>query len=125
MDGARAEWVLELVFITGKKNTCLDDKSALTSGGLRLGAPALTSRQFKESDFEKVVEFMDEGIHIAQDVKKKTSSFQDFKSFLLQDPGTVACITDLCQRVEEFTRLFPMPGFTERETGRLDFRPRL
>lgn len=37
MDGARAEWVLELVFITGKKNTCLDDKSALTSGGLRLG----------------------------------------------------------------------------------------
>lgn len=33
----------------------------------------MTSRQFKESDFEKVVEFMDEGIHIAQDVKKKTS----------------------------------------------------
>ncbi|XP_021422266.1 serine hydroxymethyltransferase, mitochondrial-like [Oncorhynchus mykiss] len=89
MDGARAEWVLDLVFITGKKNTCLDDKSALTPGGLGLG------------------------------------SFQDFKSFLLQDPGTVARITDLCQRVEEFTRLFPMPGFTERDTGRLDFRPRL
>lgn len=36
------------------------------------GTPALTSRQFKEADFEKVVEFIDEGIHIALDVKKKT-----------------------------------------------------
>lgn len=36
------------------------------------GAPALTSRQFKEADFEKVVGFIDEGIQIALDVKKKT-----------------------------------------------------
>lgn len=37
-----------------------------------LGAPALTSRQFKEADFEKVVDFIDKGIAIASDVKKKT-----------------------------------------------------
>lgn len=36
------------------------------------GAPALTSRQFKEADFVQVVEFMDEGFQIALDVKKKT-----------------------------------------------------
>lgn len=36
------------------------------------GAPALTSRQFKEADFVQVVEFMDEGLKIALDVKKKT-----------------------------------------------------
>lgn len=36
------------------------------------GAPALTSRQFKEADFVQVVEFMDEGFKIALDVKKKT-----------------------------------------------------
>lgn len=36
------------------------------------GAPALTSRQFKEADFVRVVEFMDEGFQIALDVKKKT-----------------------------------------------------
>lgn len=36
------------------------------------GAPALTSRQFKEADFEKVVDFIDEGIEIALSVKKKT-----------------------------------------------------
>lgn len=38
------------------------------------GAPALTSRQFKEVDFVRVVEFMDEGFKIALDVKKKTGN---------------------------------------------------
>uniref|UniRef100_A0A7N8WNS7 glycine hydroxymethyltransferase n=1 Tax=Mastacembelus armatus TaxID=205130 RepID=A0A7N8WNS7_9TELE len=111
IDGARAERVLELVSITANKNTCPGDKSALTPGGLRLGAPALTSRQFKEADFVQVVEFMDEGFKIALDVKKKTGKLQDFKDFLLQDPETVASIADLRNRVEAFARPFPMPGF--------------
>ncbi|NXF27790.1 GLYM protein, partial [Rhodinocichla rosea] len=73
VDGARAERVLELVSITANKNTCPGDRSALTPGGLRLGAPALTSRQFREEDFQKVVEFLDEGIALALEVKSKTS----------------------------------------------------
>lgn len=36
------------------------------------GTPALTSRGLKEADFEKVVDFIDEGIQIALDIKKKT-----------------------------------------------------
>ncbi|XP_076153700.1 serine hydroxymethyltransferase, mitochondrial-like [Alosa pseudoharengus] len=111
MDGARAERVLELVSITANKNTCPGDKSALTPGGLRLGAPALTSRQFKEADFEQVVDFLDEGFQIALDVKKKTGKLQEFKNFLLEDPETVARLAELRHRVEAFARPFPMPGF--------------
>uniref|UniRef100_A0A673FU85 glycine hydroxymethyltransferase n=1 Tax=Sinocyclocheilus rhinocerous TaxID=307959 RepID=A0A673FU85_9TELE len=111
MDGARAERVLELVSITANKNTCPGDKSALTPGGLRLGSPALTSRQFKESDFQQVVDFMDQGIKIALDVKKKTKKLSDFKSFLLEDSETASRIADLRQSVEAFARPFPMPGF--------------
>jgi len=44
----------------------------LTGLLLCTGAPALTSRSFKEADFATVVDFFDEGIHIALDVKKKT-----------------------------------------------------
>lgn len=113
IDGARVERLLELVSITANKNTCPGDKSALTPGGLRLGAPALTSRQFKEADFEKVVEFIDEGIQIAQDVKKKTGNLTGFKSFLLEDSETVSRLAELRQRVELFARPFPMPGFTD------------
>lgn len=113
MDGARAERVLELVSITANKNTCPGDKSALTPGGLRLGAPALTSRHFKEADFEKVVEFIDQGIKIALDVKTKTGNLKDFKAFLLNDVETKSKIMELRQQVEKFARTFPMPGFED------------
>lgn len=113
LDGARAERVLELVSITANKNTCPGDRSAITPGGLRLGAPALTSRHFREDDFRRVVDFIDEGVRIGLEVKSKTAKLQDFKSFLLNDPETSSRITDLRQRVEKFARAFPMPGFDE------------
>ncbi|KAF6121689.1 serine hydroxymethyltransferase 2 [Phyllostomus discolor] len=113
LDGARAERVLELVSITANKNTCPGDRSAITPGGLRLGAPALTSRQFREDDFRRVVEFIDEGVKIGLEVKSKTAKLQDFKSFLLSDPETRQRLADLRQRVEQFARAFPMPGFDE------------
>ncbi|XP_059259475.1 serine hydroxymethyltransferase, mitochondrial isoform X2 [Mustela nigripes] len=114
LDGARAERVLELVSITANKNTCPGDRSAITPGGLRLGAPALTSRQFREDDFRRVVDFIDEGVSIGLEVKSKTAKLQDFKSFLLKDPETSHRLADLRQRVEQFARAFPMPGFDER-----------
>ncbi|KAF0036482.1 hypothetical protein F2P81_011794 [Scophthalmus maximus] len=76
------------------------------------GTPALTSRQFNEAHFEKVVKFIDEGIQIALGVKKKTGNLASFKSFLLEDPETASRIAELRQRVELFSRPFPMPGFT-------------
>ncbi|XP_061871647.1 serine hydroxymethyltransferase, mitochondrial [Colius striatus] len=113
IDGARAERVLELVSITANKNTCPGDRSALTPGGLRLGAPALTSRSFREEDFQQVVAFLDEGISLALDVKSKTTKLQDFKTFLLQDTETQQRLAELRQRVETFARAFPMPGFSD------------
>lgn len=61
LDGARGEKVLEEIGLAVNKNTCPGDKSALKPSGLRLGTPALTSRNFKEADFEKVIDFFHEG----------------------------------------------------------------
>lgn len=61
-DGAKVEHVLELISIACNKNTCPGDKSALRPSGVRLGTPALTSRNLKEADFEKVVDFIHEGL---------------------------------------------------------------
>lgn len=61
IDAHRAEAVLELMGIAVNKNTCPGDKSALRPGGLRIGAPALTSRNMKEEDFVEVVRFLDNG----------------------------------------------------------------
>ena len=61
LDGARGEYVLEHVGVAVNKNTCPGDKSALKPSGLRLGAPPLSSRNLKDADFVKVVDFIDEG----------------------------------------------------------------
>ena len=60
-DGARAEKVLEDTGIAVNKNTCPGDKSALRPSGLRIGAPALTSRNLVEADFVKVAELIHKG----------------------------------------------------------------
>lgn len=113
MDGARAERVCELCNITVNKNTCPGDKSALVPGGLRLGAPALTSRGMKEADFQTVVGFIHEAVLIAQEVKAQTKTLKDFKAFVMEDQSTIKKITDLKSHVEKFANSFPMPGFDE------------
>jgi glycine hydroxymethyltransferase len=38
------------------------------------GVPALTSRQFKEAEFVKVVELLDRGVAIAAEAKRKSGN---------------------------------------------------
>ena len=67
----RVESVLEKAHIALNKNTIPGDKSALVPHGIRMGAPALTSRGFIEADFEQVAEFVHQGIQITKDLKSK------------------------------------------------------
>ena len=53
--GKDAQLVLDEVNITANKNTIPFEKlSPFVTSGLRLGAPALTSRGFKEADMKEV-----------------------------------------------------------------------
>ncbi len=61
LNGSKGEKVLEEISIAINKNTCPGDKSALTPSGIRIGTPALTSRNFKESDILRVADFIDKG----------------------------------------------------------------
>ena len=44
------------LYIALNKNTIPGDKSALSPGGVRIGAPAMTTRGLKEADFEAVAD---------------------------------------------------------------------
>jgi len=113
-DGSRVERVLEMCYITVNKNTCAGDKSALNPGGLRLGAPALTTRGFNEAEFEKVVELLDQGVEIALQAGKQTKTLKEYKAFVLEDSATQNMIKELKSKVQDFSKVFKMPGFDDR-----------
>lgn len=59
MSGKRAEYLLDCAGITCNKNTIpFDEESPFITSGIRIGAAAMTSRGFKEAEFEKVTQWM-------------------------------------------------------------------
>ena len=59
MTGKRAEYLLDLAGITCNKNTIpFDQQKPFVTSGIRLGSAAMTSRGFKEKEFEQVSEWI-------------------------------------------------------------------
>lgn len=59
MTGKDAEYLLDLAGITCNKNTIpFDTQKPFYASGIRLGTAAMTSRGFKEAEFEKVTEWI-------------------------------------------------------------------
>ncbi|CAB4398546.1 unnamed protein product [Rhizophagus irregularis] len=117
IDGARVERVLELANIAANKNTVPGDKSAFIPGGLRVGTPAMTTRGLNESDFEKIAEFIDRGVKLTVDIKKKVTGTKllDFKEHLGDHGSSEPLIKDLKDEVINFAKKFPTIGFDESE----------
>merc|ERR1711975_79360 len=114
INGARVERVLELANIATNKNTVPGDVSAMTPGGIRMGSPALTSRDLTEKDFVQVAEFFDRGVTIAQQLKAATGKkLKDFKAALEPGAAPVPEIEALRADVIAFARQFPTVGFDE------------
>jgi glycine hydroxymethyltransferase len=109
VNGAKAETICDLVNIATNKNTVPGDKSALNPSGLRLGAPAMTSRGLMEKDFQQVAHFVDRAVLIAaklqdQGYKKKA----EFAAAAANDiDGDIA---SLRREVEAFCETFETIG---------------
>ena len=103
------EAVLEKANIALNKNTIPGDKSALSPGGVRMGAPALTSRGFDEADFETVVDLFDRGVQIALDVKAQGGKLKDFRQKITEGENAAA-IEALKKDVSAFASGFPQVG---------------
>jgi len=108
LTGNKAEKVFELASITLNKNAVAGDTSALTPGGVRIGAPALTSRGFNEEDFVKVADLIDEGIKICIKVQEKHG--KPLKDFLAGLDGNED-IKALKAKAEALATAHPMPGW--------------
>lgn len=116
IDGAPVEHLLDLAHITANKNTVPGDKSAMKPSGLRLGAHAMTTRNFKEAEFVKVCELIDRAVKIGIEAKSraKKATLKEFKVVTASDPEIIEQILALRAEVENFSKDYPMPGLPDR-----------
>jgi glycine hydroxymethyltransferase len=112
LDGARVEAVLEQVNIACNKNTTPGDKSALTPCGIRIGAPAMTSRGMGEEDFDRIVGYIDQCIKLTQKIQselpKEANKQKDFKA-KVAGGGNIPEILDLKKEIAGWAGTFPLP----------------
>lgn len=88
--GKLAQQLLDSVGITLNMNVIADDpRSPMDPSGIRIGTPAITTRGAKESDMEKIAEW------IAQ---------------VLKNPDHTNLHQQIKQEVKEFSLQFPVPG---------------
>ena len=111
LDGARVEAVLEQFNIACNKNSIPGDKSALTPCGIRIGAPAMTSRGMGEEDFKRIAGYIDQAINICKTVQaslpKEANKLKDFRAKLAV--GDNARIGELKKEIASWSQTFPLP----------------
>ena len=111
LDGARVEAVLEQINIACNKNSIPGDKSALTPCGIRIGAPAMTTRGFGEKDFERIAGYIDQSIKLCKQIQanlpKEANKLKDFKAAVASE--SVPEILKLRKEIAEWAGTFPLP----------------
>jgi glycine hydroxymethyltransferase len=130
LTGSKVEKILEYCSITANKNSIPGDTSAINPGGVRLGTPALTSRGLKETDFDRVAEFLHRGCQLAVQAQRvaelelkaqqeagdesaletKKVLLKDFVAVLESNDEVRGSVHQLRNEVEEFACRFKMPG---------------
>lgn len=91
LNGKIAEEALDKAGITVNKNMVpFDTESPFVTSGIRIGAPALTTRGFKEGEFSEVVRLIDT---------------------VLQDPDNEHTLATVKKQVQELCKEFPLYDF--------------
>jgi glycine hydroxymethyltransferase len=113
LDGARVEAVLEQVNITCNKNTTPGDKSALTPCGIRIGAPAMSSRGMGEADFDRIANYVHKCIELTQKIQselpKEANKQKDFKAKVSGGADAIPEIKAMKDEIKAWASTFPLP----------------
>merc|ERR1712045_982332 len=107
LTGSKLEKVCEMASISLNRNAVHGDASALSPGGVRIGAPAMTTRGCMGEEFKKIAEFLDRCCQIALKVQaEKGKKLKDFELGLTGNSDIAA----LKMEVESWASSFGYPG---------------
>jgi glycine hydroxymethyltransferase len=106
--GSKIEKICDVCQITLNKNAVPGDVSALSPGGVRIGAPAMTTRGLVEADFERVGDMLHEAVQLALKIQAAApdKKLATFAAALDGHPEVDA----LREKVKAFASNFGMPG---------------
>ncbi|XP_028138502.1 serine hydroxymethyltransferase isoform X1 [Diabrotica virgifera virgifera] len=114
LTGSKGEYVLEEVNIACNKNTVPGDKSAFNPSGIRLGTPAMTTRNMKEKDIDQVVDFIDRALKIAKEATALSGpKLADFKKVIHENADISKKVATLKDEINRYSEKFPLPGYPE------------
>merc|ERR1711971_974631 len=106
LTGSKVEKVCEAASISLNRNAVHGDASALSPGGVRIGAPAMTIRGCGAAEFKKIAEFLDRCCQIALKIQsEKGKKLKDFEDGLKSNKDVAA----LKQEVEAWASGFGYP----------------
>merc|ERR1712115_15424 len=107
LTGSKMEKVCECASISLNKNTVPGDASALSPGGVRIGAPAMTTRGCTVEDFKAIAGFLHRCCEISLNIQKeKGKKLKDFEAGLEGNKEIGALKAD----VEAWAIKFGYPG---------------
>jgi len=107
LTGSKVEKVCEVCSITLNRNCVPGDASALSPGGVRIGACAMTTRGSNKADFEKIAGFLDRCCQISLKIQaEKGKKLKDFEAGLAENADVKA----LKSEVEVWAFTFGYPG---------------
>merc|ERR1712151_716298 len=107
LTGSKVEKVCEAVSISLNRNAVHGDASALSPGGVRIGAPAMTTRGCSNEDFKKIALFLDRCCQIALAIQaKKGKKLVDFEAGIKEN----ADVEVLKKEVEAWAIGYGYPG---------------
>ncbi len=106
LTGSKMELICDMCAITLNKNTVPGDKSALSPSGVRIGAPAMTTRGWKQPEMERLAALLHRLVLKAQKVQTETGKkLVDFKKYLQSDPE----IQEIKEEVHTWASAYPLP----------------
>merc|ERR1711985_142389 len=106
LTGSKVEKVCEAASISLNRNAVHGDASALSPGGVRIGAPAMTTRGCGEELFKQIAEFLSRCCTIALQIQQeKGKKLKDFEEGLKSNKDVAA----LKQEVETWASGFGYP----------------
>lgn len=84
LTGSKMEKICDYLNITLNKNSLHGDTSAMNPGGVRIGTAALTTRNFKDTDFVIIAELLHEACKLALEIQStmESKSLKEFEEYL-------------------------------------------